>query len=99
MATHTTAPKTRYDHFHATFITGTPCEACAVITGPGCQFCHDTRLEARSIMETEIEGGFTGYPNGWEKFDMVERAQWLRDLALAWGMPPEARLLGVRLAG
>ena len=47
----------------------------------------------------ELEGGFTGYPDGWEEMTIEQRWAWRRQSAIDWGMPPEATLQRFWLAG
>jgi len=49
--------------------------------------------------EDEIEGGWTGYPKGWEKMTRTEQTRWLDELCFNWGVPRSAKIKTIRLAG
>ena len=49
--------------------------------------------------EDEIEGGWTGYPEGWETMTRTEQDRWLNELCFNWGMPRSAKIVSIRLAG
>ncbi len=47
----------------------------------------------------EVEGGFTNFPVGWQAFTPEQKEAWCRELAVAWGMPPDAEIVDFRIAG
>ena len=55
--------------------------------------------EADDGTRNEIEGGFCGYPEGWDKLPIEKKVEWWRKTATAWDVPETALILSVRLAG
>ncbi len=47
----------------------------------------------------EIEGGCNGFPEGWDSMSEAERKEYLKNMAVAWGMPEGATIKRFWLAG
>ena len=49
--------------------------------------------------EHEIEGGFAGFPKDWNRRSPLAQIEWWRARCIDWGMPPDARMKRLWLAG
>jgi len=47
----------------------------------------------------EIEGGFTFFPENWDRWDEAQRKAYFINLCVSWGMPPDAELKSIHFAG
>ena len=47
----------------------------------------------------EIEGGWTGYPNGFNDMTKEQQESWWYEKCVSWGMPRGAEIVHIWLAG
>jgi len=63
------------------------------------RYDHFHAIYTLNEVPCEIEGGWTGYPEGWEAMTDKDQWEWYIELVRNWGMPHEAILEHFWLAG